>query len=120
MKSLSPFLIVVLSFGAGCLGGCSRRPSNPREALLGQYRLHWGSGGNCSGRGIEASTLELRADGTSEQLDRFKDGSQFVTKGKWQYDGEDGVFLDNLRITNTGRDRQECVSNRCRAGRAVV
>jgi hypothetical protein len=101
MKSLSPLLIAVLSFGVVCLDGCSRRPSDPRDALVGQYRLHWGSGSNCSGRGIEASTLELRADGTSEQLDRFKDGSQFVTKGKWQYDGKDGVLLENLRATNT-------------------
>jgi hypothetical protein len=120
MKSLSPFLIVVLSFGAGCLDGCSRRPSNPREALLGQYRLHWGSGGNCSGRGIDASTLELRADGTSEQLDRFKDGSQFVTKGKWQYDGEDSVSLDNLRITNTGEIDKNASATGAGLGRAVV
>jgi hypothetical protein len=41
-------------------------------------------------------------NGTSEQRDRFKDGSQFVTPGKWQYGGDNHVDLDDLRITTTG------------------
>jgi hypothetical protein len=94
------FLIVLMVSCVACLGGCSRRPSNPSAALVGQYKLHVGKG-NCSTRGIESSTLELRSDGTSEQRDRFKDGSQFVTPGKWQ-SGGDNVALDALRITTTG------------------
>jgi hypothetical protein len=101
MKSRLPLLTAVFSFSFVCLNGCSHRPTDPRGALVGQYRLHWGSSSNCSGRRIETSTLELRPDGTSEQRDRFKDGSEFVTEGKWQYDGEDGVLLDSLRATNT-------------------
>lgn len=97
----SVLLIVVAASGVGCLDGCSRKPSDPRAALVGQYRLYWGNGSNCSGRGIESSTLELRADGTSEQRDRFKDGSQFVTAGRWEYDGNDGVLFDKLRTTTT-------------------
>lgn len=53
-------------------------------------------------RGIESSELELRPDGTLEQRDQFKDGSRFVTAGKWQYDGDDHISIDNLRITTTG------------------
>jgi hypothetical protein len=45
--------------------------------------------------------LDLRADGSSEQRDQFKDGSRFVTPGKWQYDGDDGISIDNLRTTTT-------------------
>jgi len=98
---ISLLLIAMAVPTVACLDGCSRRPNNPSAALVGQYRLHWGNGSNCSERGIEDSTLELRADGTSEQRDRFKDGSQFVTKGNWEYDGKDGVLLDKLRATNT-------------------
>ena len=75
MTFRSPLLIAVFSFSFVCFNGCSRRPTDPRVALVGQYRLDWGSGSNCSGRGIETSTLELRADGNSEQHGRFKDGS---------------------------------------------
>jgi len=96
-----PSLVVVALFSVSCLGGCSRTPSNPGAALVGQYTLHVGNG-YCSGRGIENSILELRPDGTSEQRDRFRDGSQFVTAGKWQYDGDDHIAIDNLRITTTG------------------
>lgn len=112
MKFRLPLMIAVFSFSVVCLNGCSRRPTDPRRALVGQYRLHWGSSSNCSGRGIEASTLELRPDGTSEQRDRFNDGSQFVTEGKWQYDGKDGVLLDSLRTTNTLEiDKNASVTN---------
>ena len=79
---------------------CSRRPSDPRGALVGQYKLHIGSG--CSGRGIDNSTLDLQADGTSEQRDTFEDGSQFVTPGMWRLDGDNGISIDKLRITTTG------------------
>jgi hypothetical protein len=95
------FLIMVAVSSLASLSGCSRRPNNPQAALVGQYKLHVGKG-NCSGRGIENSILELRPDGTSEQRDHFKDGSQFVTAGKWQYNGDDHISIDNLRITNTG------------------
>jgi hypothetical protein len=101
MKS-SCFIIAVVVSSIACLDGCSRRPNDPHAALVGQYQLHWGNGSNCSGRGIESSTLELRADGTSEQRDRFKDGSQFVTAGSWQYTGEDSIGIENLRISKTG------------------
>lgn len=93
-------LSVVVLFSVACLGGCSRTPGNSRAALVGQYRLHVGNG-NCSGRGIENSILELRPDGTSEQRDRFVDGSKFVTAGKWQYDGDDHISIDHLRTTAT-------------------
>jgi hypothetical protein len=94
------FLLVVLAASSVVFSGCSRTPSNPQSALVGQYKLHVGSG-ICSERGIENSTLELRADGTSEQRDRFKDGSLFVTAGKWYLDGNDGIGIDNLRTTTT-------------------
>jgi hypothetical protein len=97
----STFLILISVFAAACLGGCSRKPSNPRAALVGQYKLHVGTG-KCSGRGIESSTLELRDDGTSEQRDKFNDGSQFVTPSKWRLDSDGDVAFDNLRITSTG------------------
>jgi hypothetical protein len=97
----SGLLVAVAVSAVACLNGCSRRPSDPRAALVGQYRLSWRNGSNCSGRGIEDSTLELRQDGTSEQRDHFKDGSQFLTAGRWRYDGKDGVLLDNLRVTTT-------------------
>jgi hypothetical protein len=45
--------------------------------------------------------LELRADGSSEQRDHFKDGSQFVTAGKWKYEGDDSISFDSLRTTKT-------------------
>jgi hypothetical protein len=60
------FLIVVAVSAVVYLSGCSRTPSNPEAALVGQYQLYVGHG-NYSGRGIERSTLELRADGSSEQ-----------------------------------------------------
>jgi hypothetical protein len=95
------FLLAVLAASSGAyFSGCSRTPSNPQAALVGQYKLHVGNG-NCSGRGIESSTLELRADGTSEQRDRFKDGSLFVTAGKWYLDVNYGIGIDNLRTTAT-------------------
>ncbi len=81
---------------------CSRRPSDPRGALVGQYKLHIGSGSGCLGRGIDSSTLDLRADGSSEQRDTFKDGSTFVTPGMWRLHGDDGISIDKLRITATG------------------
>ena len=93
--------VVVTVSAVACLNGCSCRPSDARAALVGQYRLSWRNGSNCSGRGIEDSTLELRRDGYSEQRDHFKDGSQFLTAGSWRYDGKDGVLLDNLRVTTT-------------------
>jgi len=95
------FLIAVGISCLVCLAGCSQRPSDPRAALVGQYQLFWGSGSYCSERGVESSTLELRSDGASEQRDRFKDGSLFVTAGRWQYVADDHVGLDNLRATNT-------------------
>jgi hypothetical protein len=95
------FLLVVFAASSVVyFSECSRTPSNPQAALVGQYKLHVGNG-NCSGRGIENSTLQLRADGTSEQRDRFKDGSLFVTAGKWYLDGNDGIGIDNLRTTTT-------------------
>jgi hypothetical protein len=96
------FLFVAVAGSLFCLDGCSRRPNERRAVLVGLYRLHWGNGSNCSKRGIESSTLDLRADGTSEQRDRFKDGSQFVTPGKWYYEGDDNIRIQNLRITTTG------------------
>src|SRR5712692_520450 len=96
----SYLLICLILFSVACLDGCSRRPSDPRAALVGAYRLHWGTNSDCSGRGIVDSTLELRADGSSEQRDHFNDGSQFVTRGKWSY-YNDGVLFDNLRTTTT-------------------
>jgi len=86
---------------AGYLAGCSRKPRNLRAAIVGQYRLHVGTG-NCSGRGIASSTLELRNNGTSEQRDNFSDGSQFVTAGKWQLENDTGIAIENLRVTSTG------------------
>jgi hypothetical protein len=59
---ISLLLIAMAVPTVACLDGCSRRPDNPSAAPVGQYRLHWGSGSNCSGRGIENSTLELRAE----------------------------------------------------------
>jgi hypothetical protein len=100
MKPSFP-LIVVAVYSLAYLSGCSRAPSNPSAALVGQYKLHIGNG-NCSARGIESSTLELLPDGRSEQRDRFKDGSQFVTPGKWRYSADNHVALDDLRITTTG------------------
>lgn len=100
MKPSSLVIVVVIS-AIAILVSCSSRPRDPRAALVGQYRLHWGNGSNCSGRGIEASTLELRVDGSSEQRDHFKDGSQFVTAGKWQYEGDDSISFDSLRATTT-------------------
>ena len=94
-------LVVVTVSAVACLNGCSRRPSDARAALVGQYRLTWRNGSKCSTRGIEDSTLELRADGYAEQRDHFKDGSQFLTAGRWRYDGKDGILLDNLRVTTT-------------------
>jgi len=99
MKGSSVLIFAVIC-SAGCLTTCSRTPSDPRTALVGHYRLHVGHG-NCAGREIETSTLELRPDGTSEQSDQFKDGSRFVTAGKWQYDGGDHISIDNLRTTTT-------------------
>jgi hypothetical protein len=99
MKRLPAIVLTFFSFA--CLVGCSRRPSNPRAALVGKYRLHWATNSDCSGRAIAGSTLELREDGTSEQRDRFSDGSEFVTHGKWQYGGNDDVLFDNLRTTTT-------------------
>jgi len=96
------FLIVASALSFLCLNGCARRPNDPHAALIGLYRLHWEKGSNCSERGITSSTLELRADGTSEQRDNFKDGSHFVTDGKWTYDGNDDISIENLRITTTG------------------
>jgi len=98
---ISTVLIVVAVSSIVCLPACSRKPSDPRAALVGQWNLHVGTG-DCSGRGIESSTLELRNDGTSEQRDKFKDGPEFVTAGKWRPESDDGVAIDNLRITNTG------------------
>jgi len=46
--------------------------------------------------------LELLPDGRSEQRDRFKDGSLYVTPGKWRYSADNHVDLDDLRITTTG------------------
>src|SRR6266700_1696276 len=100
MKPSFPLIMVTVA-SVAWLCGCSPTPRNPRAALVGQYKLHTGTG-NCSGRGIESSMLELRADGTSEQRDRFKDGSQFGTAGKWEYEGDDHIAIDNLRITTTG------------------
>jgi|HubBroStandDraft_6_1064221.scaffolds.fasta_scaffold873102_2 hypothetical protein len=65
--------------------GWLRRPKNARAALVGQYHLQSREGRDCSEHGIERSTLELRVDGASEQRDRFKDGSQFVTPSTWDY-----------------------------------
>src|ERR1700747_3679948 len=96
----SSVLVVAAVCSIGSFTACSRTPSDPRAALVGHYRLHVGHG-NCAGRGIETSTLELRPDGTSEQLDQFKDGSRFVTAGKWKYDGGDHISIDNLRTTTT-------------------
>src|SRR5882757_7356221 len=98
----APFFLVIVAVScAASLCGCSRRPSNPRASLVGQYRLRWGTGSHCSGRGIENSILELRDDSTSEQHDRFKDGSEYVTAGKWQYEGGDNIGIHNLRATTT-------------------
>ncbi len=98
----TPGLLIAVAVSAlACLNGCSRRPHDPRAALVGQYRLSWRNDSNCSGRGIQDSTLELRQDGTSEQRDHFNDGSHFLTAGKWRYDGKDGVLFDNLRVTTT-------------------
>ena len=92
----SQLLLVLTALSILSLGGCSRRPHDPRAALIGKYRLHWGTNSDCSGLPITDSELELRADGTSEQRENFKDGSQVVTRGKWSYDN-DGVLFDNLR-----------------------
>jgi hypothetical protein len=97
----SSVLIVAAVSSIACFTACFRTPSDPRAALVGHYRLHVGHG-NCAGRGIESSALELRPDGTSEQLDQFKDGSRFMTAGKWHYDGDDHISIDNLRATTTG------------------
>src|SRR5215472_14222542 len=97
----SCLLICLVLVSVACLNGCSHRPSDPRAALVGKYRLQWGTNSDCSGRAIADSTLELRADGNSEQRDRFNDGSQFVTHGKWDYDDNGGVIFDNLRTTKT-------------------
>lgn len=95
------FLITVSVSCLVCLAGCSRRPRDPRAALVGKYQLSWGRGSFCSDHEVGSSTLELRTDGTSEQRDRFKDGSQFVTAGNWEYVPDDHVGLENLRATNT-------------------
>jgi len=65
--------------------GWLRRPKNPRAALIGEYRFQWKEGSSCSEQDLESSTLELLGDGTSEQRDRFKDGSEFVTPSTWEY-----------------------------------
>jgi hypothetical protein len=95
------FLITVSVSCLVGLAGCSRRPTDPSAALAGKYQLSWGTGSYCSEHGVESSTLELRSDGTSEQRDRFKDGSLFVTAGRWQYVADDHVGIDKLRATNT-------------------
>ena len=96
----SPVLLVATAFSLASFTACSRRPNDPRSALVGQYQLHVGQG-NCAGRGIASSTLELRSDGTSEQRDQFQDGSRFVTAGKWHYAGDDHIAIDKLRATTT-------------------
>jgi hypothetical protein len=98
MKTL--LLVVVAVLLQLAFAGCSRARSDPQAALVGRYRLYEGHS-NCSGHGIESSTLELRADGSSQQTDQFKDGSRFVTPGKWEYDGGTGISIDNLRTTAT-------------------
>jgi len=79
------FLVLLASSVLYLHYGRLQRPKDARAALVGQYRLELPEGSDCSEHSIESSILELRADGTSEQTDRFKDGSQFVTSSKWEY-----------------------------------
>ncbi len=116
MKRLPLNLFLIAILGSSILFkslyfhyGWFQRPRNARVALVGQYNLHSLEGSDCFGRGIESSTLELRVDGTSEQRDRFKDGSQFVTPSTWEYyeynkwcpttKGCDLIAFQKLRIT---------------------
>jgi len=79
---VSVLVVLVVSLG---FYGWLRRPKDARAALVGKYHFQWREGSGCSERGIESSTLELRGDGSSEQRDRFKDGSEFVTPSTWEY-----------------------------------
>ena|SRR5215469_17238416 len=96
------FCVPLLALVAFC--GCRKQPSPEwaRQRLTGKYHL----GGKECGPGVKSSTLELRSDGTYDQLVEFATGETLNEVGNSGATTAACIFAsgDSLRRPRTARD----------------
>lgn len=80
-------LFVVAFVGMLCILGCQKHqlPEEAKKVLIGEYDLFIGSNQNYERKDIDSSSLKLLSDGTFRQQCKYKDNTEIVLDGTWNY-----------------------------------